>query len=61
MCREGTWDGKEKLWGQDVMGRRIRNEIKGDGRAKGNGIGAEERRDLSIQERKENTSGTDDL
>lgn len=39
------------------MGRGIRNEIKGDGRAKGNGIGAEE----SIQESKGDTSGTDDL
>lgn len=39
------------------MGKVVRNEIKGDGRAKGNGIGVEERRDMSIQEREGDTSG----
>lgn len=41
------------------MGRGVRNEIKVDERAKENGIEAEERRDMNIRERKEDTSGID--
>lgn len=44
-----------------MKGRGIRNEIEGDGRAEGNGIGAEERRDMSIQERKGDIFGIDGL
>lgn len=43
------------------MGKGVRNEIKGDERAKGIGIGVEERRDMSVQERKEDTSRIDSL
>lgn len=60
MCRERRWR-KEKLRGQDTMGRGVRNKIKGDGRAKGNGMGAEERRGMSIQGRKGDTSGINGL
>lgn len=53
--------GKRSSGGRMLWASWVKNEIKVDGRAEGNGIGEEERRDMSIQERKGDTSVIDGL